>query len=537
MDDSTQEKEPISSSNIKKYVNLLLKRYQTNQNDRITNPDDPEKWIKSEVDLDEHIRLFADLSTIPSLYPQFLNLGGFKVLSDILSHQNIDIVIPCITVLSELLDPEIIFNLNNTEDFLKELEFLSIHKLCINGLLKIEEGVLAENNDTIDNGEMDYNGVKSSFELIENLVEITPSVINDMATNVDLLGFLIKRMKTSKTMEYDSNRIHASEILCIILQGSEEAVVKVGNKDPLDGIDAMLRIIAIYRKRDPESIEEEELVENVFQCLCRLMFNKDNQLRFGKIQGLQLAIRLIRERRKTYKQALKLLDYALLDCPENCKQFVVLFGLKCIFSVLMRKGVSTKVGSEEEKQEDENVVSVLNSLCSHCNGEELCRFREKISRLARVVNKFVENKHEKLERIVELHKKYTQRSKALLKKIEQNKQHSKEIFDMLSLNEGEQSYLDKYEAGLSICQMIDCVMVRLYNVDNKNLPLCLLVLLHNKGVDIQDIYNNVSGMNCENGRCVDFLEHLSEDARDTREVVEGLLKNFLMGAKNSGYFD
>ncbi|BAM40143.1 uncharacterized protein TOT_020001057 [Theileria orientalis strain Shintoku] len=505
MDDSTQE--PISSSNIKKYVNLLLKRYQTNQNDRITNPDDPEKWIKSEVDLDEHIRLFADLSTIPSLYPQFLNLGGFKVLSDILSHQNIDIVIPCITVLSELLDPEIIFNLNNTEDFLKELEFLSIHKLCINGLLKIEE----------DNGEMDYNGVKSSFELIENLVEITPSVINDMATNVDLLGFLIKRMKTSKTMEYDSNRIHASEILCIILQGSEEAVVKVGNKDPLDGIDAMLRIIAIYRKRDPESIEEEELVENVFQCLCRLMFNKDNQLRFGKIQGLQLAIRLIRERRKTYKQALKLLDYALLDCPENCKQFVVLFGLKCIFSVLMRKGVSTKVGSEEEKQEDENVVSVLNSLCSHCNGEEL----------SRVVNKFVENKHEKLERIVELHKKYTQRSKALLKKIEQNKQHSKEIFDMLSLNEGEQSYLDKYEAGLSICQMIDCVMVRLYNVDNKNLPLCLLVLLHNKGVDIQDIYNNVS----------DFLEHLSEDARDTREVVEGLLKNFLMGAKNSGYFD
>ncbi|UVC54651.1 hypothetical protein MACJ_003620 [Theileria orientalis] len=507
MDYYSQEKEPISTNNIKKNVNLLLKRYQTNQNDRITNPDDPEKWIKSEVDLDEHIRVFADLSTIPSLYPQFLNLGGFKILSDILSHQNIDIVISCITVLSELLDPEIIFNSNNTEDFLKELEFLSIHKLCIDCLLRIEE----------DNGAMDYNGVKSSFELLENLVEITPSVLNDMATNMDLLGFLIKRMKTSKTMEYDSNRIHASEILCIILQGSEESIVKVGNKDPLDGIDALLRIIAIYRKRDPESIEEEELVENVFQCLCRLMFNKNNQLRFGKIQGLQLAIRLIRERRQTYKPALKLLDYALLDCPENCNHFVVLFGLKCIFSVLMRKGVSTKVGSEEEKQEDENVASVLNSLCTHCKGEEL----------SRVVNKFVENKHEKLERIVELHKKYTQRSKALLKKIDQNKKHSREIFDILNLNEGEQSYLDKYEAGLSICQMIDCVIVRLYNMDNENLPPCLLLLLHNKGVDIQDIYNNIS----------DFLEHLSEEARDTRDAVEGLLKNFLIGAKNSGYFE
>ncbi|XP_952303.1 uncharacterized protein TA13050 [Theileria annulata] len=492
------EKESISQLNIKKNINLLLKRYQNNQNDRINYPENPEKWIKSEVDLEEQIRFFSDLSTIPSLYIQFLTLNGFKILSDILSHQNIDIVIVCINVLSEILDPEIIYTLETSNEFINHLESLSIDKLVVNSLITIQE-----------EDEVDYNGVKSCFELLENLMELSSKILSDLATNEKFLSYLLTRMKKRKTMAYDTNRVYSSELLCVLLQGSDECVVKLGSKEPIDGIDQLLRIIAIYRKRNPDSLEEEELVENSFQALCKLMFNNENQIRFGKIQGIQLMIRLIRERRQTYKLALKLLDFALLDSTYNCQLFVQLYGLKSLFSILMRKGVLTKEGTEQEKQEDENVIGIINSLCINCTGEELLR----------VINKFVENKHEKLERIVELHKKYTQKSNLYINKM--NKKN-----EIPELDAEEQNYLEKYEAGLSICQLIDCLIVRIYNM-NQELSICLLLLLKNKGINIQDIYNHIT----------DYLEHMSEEGKELKNQVEELMINFLKGAKNSEMFN
>ncbi|EAN32696.2 beta-catenin-like protein 1 [Theileria parva strain Muguga] len=488
-------REPLSASNIKRNVNLLLKRYETNQNDRISHPDNPQKWVMSEVDLDEQIRFFGDLSTMPSLYREFLLLDGFRILSNMLTHDNIDIGMSCINVLSEILDPEIIFSLENPHDFTTNLELLSLHSLVVNTLLLIQE---------VD--EVDYNGVKSSFELLENLMELSPTAVNDLAKDKKFLSYLLTRMKNRKTMAYDTNRVYASEILCILLQGSEDCVAIFGAKEPLDGIDQLLRIVSVYRKRDPECLEEEELVENAFQALCRLMFNPENQLRFGKIQGIQLMIRLIREGRRTYKSALKLLDFALLDSPQNCQLFVQLCGLGYVFGVFMRKGFTTTENSEQEKQEDENVIGIINSLVMHCTGQES----------ERVLTKFRENRHEKLERLVELHDKYTQKSKQSLEKLDR--------MNHTELNgngvTGDDNYLEKYDAGLSICQLIACLIIRVYNMKYE-VGLCLLLLIKNKGVDIQDIYNHL----------LDYLEHLSEEGQELKKEVEDLTVKFLRGAK------
>lgn len=43
---------------------------------------------------------------------------------------------------------------------------------------------------------------------------------------------------------------------------------------------------------------------------------------FGKLQGIKLLVRLIKERRFTYQLAIKLLDYVLMDCPASCTLFV-----------------------------------------------------------------------------------------------------------------------------------------------------------------------------------------------------------------------
>ncbi|GFE53159.1 beta-catenin family protein, putative [Babesia ovis] len=513
--DSTaeEEREGITAANLRRHVTLLEKRLLRNQQVRLEYPDDPERWVKSEVDLDEQIQLFRDICAQPELFEPLEELGGLRVLRDTLSHPNIDIAIATLTVLAELIDPESLVNLSGAERFLHALHELSIHTPCVAALLQIDEG----------GGELDYEGVKSALELLENLLDLFPSVADDLGSNRDLVSFLLRRMKNSKTVEYDSNRVHAGEILCILLQNSEECLSLVGGPE-IGGVEKLLRIVAVFRKKDPEGVEEEELVENAFQCLCSLMLVSSNRISFGKLLGVNLLIRLIKERRSTYRLAITLLDYALMDCPENCTLFVTGMGLKCVFSILMRKGVRTKAGSDEEKREDEHVLGVLHSLCIHSSGTEL----------ARVLNKFTEHKYEKLERLIELHTTYTTLSRAAIKKLEQDSSSS----SALKRKDPEEDYLERYEAGLSVCQLVDCILIRLYNMGNSNLSSCILVLLHNKGVDIQDIYENVSGKNNDIHVTThaDYLDHLDKSAVDTKESVDRLLKSFLTAASDSGLF-
>lgn len=116
-------------------------------------------------------------------------------------------------------------------------------------------------------------------------------------------------------------------------------------------------------------------------------------------------------------------------------QYIALYrmGLKSIFSVLMRKGVKTKPGTEAEKQEDEHVLGVLHSLCVHCTG----------TKLASVMNKFVEHKYEKVERLVELHEKYTSLSKAAASRMDNRSTSARSMYSALNLNEDTQDYLDR----------------------------------------------------------------------------------------------
>jgi beta-catenin-like protein 1 len=46
-----------------------------------------------------------------------------------------------------------------------------------------------------------------------------------------------------------------------------------------DGIEMLLQIVYQYRKKDPEGADEKECVQNMFQCICTVMMDKENQAR------------------------------------------------------------------------------------------------------------------------------------------------------------------------------------------------------------------------------------------------------------------
>ena len=85
---------------------------------------------------------------------------------------------------------------------------------------------------------------------------------------------------------FDSNKLYASQLLSVVLQTSEAAKAKLVEKK--DGIDFLLRALASYKRHDPESPDEVEHMENLFDALCAALLRKENRLVFLKDEGNEL---------------------------------------------------------------------------------------------------------------------------------------------------------------------------------------------------------------------------------------------------------
>lgn len=105
----------------------------------------------------------------------------------------------------------------------------------------------------------------------------------------------------------------------------------------------LLQILSAYRKRDPpKDSDEEEYVENVFDCLTCLAEQAEGKEKFVEAEGVELCLIMLREGRMSKPRALRLLDHALSgqDAVIACERLVESAGLKTIFGMFM-KNVST----------------------------------------------------------------------------------------------------------------------------------------------------------------------------------------------------
>lgn len=105
-------------------------------------------------------------------------------------------------------------------------------------------------------------------------------------------------------------------LLPLVLQQS------LGVRSGLDGLDKVLRCLAVYRKQDAVGGEEDEYVHNLGHCIAAFLQEPQNRTIFGQIQGIELMIRLMRDRMKTFPLALRLTMYALQNNKDNCRLFV-----------------------------------------------------------------------------------------------------------------------------------------------------------------------------------------------------------------------
>lgn len=388
--------ETLDDNGLRKMILLFEKRNLKNQEMRIKFPDNPEKFMESEIELHTVINEMKVVATVPDLYPLLVELNAIPSLLELLAHQNTDISVAVIDLLQELTDVDILHeSLDGAETLIDCLRKQQICALLVQNLDRLDEAVREESD-----------GVHNTLAIFENLSEIHPDICKE-ATGQGLLQWLIKRLK--QKIPFNPNKLYCSEILSILVQDNDEIRLQLGS---LDGIDVLLQQLAVYKRHDPNTTEEQEYMENLFNCLCSSLMTKENRDRFLKGEGLQLMNLMLREKKLSRNGSLKVLDHAMSgpDGKENCNKFVDILGLRTIFPLFMTTPKKSKKRVISIESHEEHVISIICSMLRNCKG----------SQRQRMLSKFTENEFEKVERLLELHLKYLEKVDAIDAELDEN---------------------------------------------------------------------------------------------------------------------
>lgn len=301
----------------------------------------------------------------------------------------------------------------------------------------------------------DSDGVHNLLAIIENMTEFKNTEVCLAAGEQGLLTWLLKRLRVR---QYDTNKLYAVEVLAIILQGNETNQRLLGERD---GIDNLLQALAYYKRRDPQTLDEIEMMENLFDCLCSALMLTPNRERFLKGEGLQLMILMLKEKKMSRRSALKVLNHAMCNAEgtENCTKFIEVYGLRSLFPAFMKPPKASKKASASEQEHEEHVISIIASLFRNVQGP----FRD------RVISKFLENDYEKVDRLMELHFKYKRR----VALVDEDVRRERRLNPTIEIEEMEtEVYLRRLDAGLFTLQLVDYVMAELY--------LCSMPSIHSR---------------------------------------------------------
>ncbi|XP_070575194.1 beta-catenin-like protein 1 [Ptychodera flava] len=460
------EADALDETALKRLLLSFEKKVFRNQEMRIKFPDQPEKFMESEINLNDVIQEMHVIATVPDLYHHVVELNGVQSLLGLLTHDNTDISVATVDLLQEMTDVD---TLNESEEGATAL----IDSLLDNQVV----ATLVQNLERLDEGvKEETDGVHNSLGVVENILEFRPEVSPEAAKQ-GLMQWLLKRIKAK--MPFDANKLYCSEILAILLQNVDENRELLGE---LDGIDTLLQQLATFKRHDPSSNEEYEMMENLFNCLCSALMLTSNRDKFLQGEGLQLMNLMLREKKLSRNSALKVLDHATSgpEGTDNCMKFIEILGLRTIFPLFMKTPKRYKKGPSEEEHE-EHAISVIASMVRNCTS----------AHRQRLLGKFTENDHAKVDRLMELHFKYLDKVQACDTQIEKEKQKIRRSGGEIDDDMDDEFYLRRLDVGLFTLQLVDYVMIEICNAGIPSIKQRIIQILNLRGGSITAIRNVV----------------------------------------------
>ncbi|XP_062314656.1 beta-catenin-like protein 1 [Osmerus eperlanus] len=438
-DDEEPEGEPVDESSVKKMILTFEKRSYKNQELRIKFPDNPERFMETELDLNDIIQEMHVIATMPDLYHLLVELNAVHSLLGLLSHENTDIAIAVVDLLQELTDTDTLHESEEgAEVLIDSLLEGQVVALLVQNMERLDETVKEE-----------ADGVYNTLAIIENMAEFRPGLCTEAAQQ-GLMQWLLKRIKAK--MPFDANKLYCSEILAILLQNNDSTRELLGE---LDGIDVLLQQLSVFKRHNPSTAEEQEMMENLFDALCSCLMLPANRERFLRGEGLQLMNLMLREKKMSRTSALKVLDHAMMgqEGADNCHKFVDILGLRTIFPLFMKTPKKMRKAGLSDKEHEEHVCSVIASMLRNLKSQQRGRMH----------SKFTENDCEKVDRLMELHFKYLEAVQQADKRIEGEKHDMVRRGEILDDEMEDEFYLRRLDAGLFVLQLLCYIMVEISN--------------------------------------------------------------------------
>ncbi|XP_058266790.1 beta-catenin-like protein 1 [Hemibagrus wyckioides] len=460
-DEVDPEGEPVDESMVKKMILTFEKRSYKNQELRIKFPDNPEKFMESELDLNDIIQEMHVITTIPELYHLLVELNAVHSLLSLLSHENTDIAIAVVDLLQELTDVD---TLNESEEGAEVL---------IDALLEGQVvALMVQNMERLDETvKEEADGVHNTLAVVENMAEFKPGLCTEAAQQ-GLIQWLLKRIKAK--MPFDANKLYCSEILAIVLQNNDSTRELLGE---MDGIDVLLQQLSVFKRHNPSTPEEQEMMENLFDALCSCLMLPANRDRFLKGEGLQLMNLMLREKKLSRTSALKVLDHSMIgpEGTDNCHKFVDILGLRTIFPLFMKTPKKMRKTGVSDKEHEEHVCSILSSMLRNLKGQQR----------SRLLSKFTENDCEKVDRLMELHFKYLEAVQLADRRIDGEKHDMVRRGEILDDSMEDEFYLRRLDAGLFVLQLLSYIMVEVSSAGIPQLQQRVHQILNMRGGSVK----------------------------------------------------
>ncbi|KAI4851732.1 DUF1716-domain-containing protein [Aureobasidium sp. EXF-8845] len=342
---------------------------------------DPSRFVASEADLDAEIKSLSILSEHPELYKDFAKIGCAASLVSLLSHENTDIAIDAIEIISELLDDDVQAEQEQWDALVAAMLEADLIDLLLANLDRLDENLDA-----------DRSGVYHSLAVLEALSS-NPTTADTIAQN-PILTYLLTRISTSEK-SVSQNKQYAAEVLQVLSQASPSIRDRLIS---LDAIDKLLQLLAAYRKRDPpRDSTEQEYAEDLFDTLTCLSSPPLGKDAFLAAEGTELMLLMLREAKFSKPRALKVMDHALSGSAGApvAEKLIDAAGLKPLFSTFAKKNL--------EAADTEHIIGIFSALLRLLPGESAHRIR--------LLAKFVEKEYEKLDKLVKLRHEYASKAR------------------------------------------------------------------------------------------------------------------------------
>ncbi|KAL3128281.1 hypothetical protein CHM_5g3800 [Cryptosporidium hominis] len=330
--------------------------------------------------------------------------------------------------------------------------------------------------------------LETYFQLLESTIEIDPMNVSKEFTEFEeLFDWLIQILDDKESSIVDEITSLKMEILSIIFQyiklSQESTIWKKTNKKQF--MDKFLVKLANLALRDTEigGIKEKEFLHNIIDIICNLLFEEEMRKEFCDLQGLELMIKLMKEKTSMRHLSIKVVSFAMLDKGEMNNKFVQMSGLKLIFGFLAHSSKNlindeNYIKNRQQQDTDEHLCSIVKSLLQFST----------------------ENNYAKLKNFLILRNYYS-------KKITQALENSQD--DLLEEDENQIEIIETLaiDAGLFIVQLIDLILVYTIYYEKGNIHDFEKNVLSKNGIELNDLKTSIE----------DYSSSLNQDEKSYNE--------------------